>query len=78
MQSFAGSCAAKITIRSSTCRSGKSERDGFMNAVGKGGRLGTNFAITTNEQATSARIYLVICERVDFEFLEHNCQCDGD
>jgi hypothetical protein len=51
------------------CRSGRSEQNGFTNAIGKGECLGTNLAITTNEQATFAWIYLVICERVDFEFL---------
>jgi hypothetical protein len=41
-------------------------------------RIDTNFAITTDEQATLTRVYLVVSERVNFEFLQNNHQWDRD
>jgi len=63
MQSFAGSFVARTTIHSSTCQSERSvEKERFTKSVDSHERLPTNFAVATDEQATFARIYLVVRE----------------
>ena len=59
----------RFTLRRAKAKDLKEICCRLTNALDKRQRLGTNFAIATNEQATFAWIYLVICERVDFEFL---------
>ena len=76
MRSCAGSCAVKTAIGSLTFRSERSERIYSDYTIKKRSLIDTNFAITTDKQATLTWVYLVVRERVDFEFLHNNRQWD--